>query len=91
MFQLVSSNNLRLRVLRGHHDDIEHLGKHKTMDLIRQRFCWPGMTADIEGYIRYCHRCIMRKAPDPLRAPLVPILANEPLELLTIDFLSLEK
>ena len=49
------------------------------------------MAADIEGYIRDCQRCIVRKAADPPRVPLVPILATEPLELLAIDFLSLEK
>ena len=80
VFQLVLSSDLRLRVLRGLDDDIEHLGKDKTIDLIRQRFFWPGMTADIEGYMRYCHRCIMHKAADPPRAPLVTILATKPLE-----------
>ena len=90
VFQLVTSD-LRLRVLRGLHDNIEHSDKDKTIDLIRQRFYWPGMTTDIECYICYCHRCIMRKAADPPHAPLVPILATESLELLTIDFLSLEK
>ena len=38
VFQLVLSSDLRLRVLRGLHDDIEHLGRDKTIDLIRQRF-----------------------------------------------------
>ena len=91
MFQLVLPSDLRLRVLRGLYDDIGHSGRDKTIDLIRQRFYWPGMTADIEGYIRDCQRCIMPKAADPPRAPLVPIIATEPLELLAIDFLSLEK
>ena len=33
----------------------------------------------------------MRKTADPLQAPLVPILTTEPMELLAIDFLSIEK
>ena len=76
VFQLVSSSYLRLRVLRGHHYDIEHLGKDKTIDLISQRFYWPGMTDDIEGYIRYCHRRIMRKAADPPLNPWSSLLST---------------
>ena len=91
VFQLVLPGDLRLLVLRGLHDDIGHLGRGKTIDLVHQSFCWPGMTADIEGYIPDCQRCIMRKAADPPHALLVPILATEPLKLLAIDFLSLEK
>ena len=38
VFQLVLSSDLRLRVLRGLHDDIEHLGRDRTIHLIRLRF-----------------------------------------------------
>ena len=37
VFQLVLPRDLRLRVLRGLHDDIGHLGRDKTIDLVRQR------------------------------------------------------
>ncbi|CAB3989530.1 Hypothetical predicted protein [Paramuricea clavata] len=89
--QLVVPRAMRKRVLCGLHDDVGHLGRDKTIDLVCQRFYWPGMTADIEVHIRDCHRCLLRKAADPPRSPLVPILASEPMELLAIDFLSIEK
>jgi hypothetical protein len=56
--------------------------RDKTVDQVCQRFNWPGMTADIEAHIRDCHRCLLRKVADPLRSPLVPILASEPMEVL---------
>ena len=89
--QSVLPNSLKPRVLQGFHNELGHLGRDKTLDLIRQRFCWPGMEKDVEKHIASCDRCIKRKSPDPPRAPMVPILAGEPMELLAIDFLSLEK
>ncbi|KAL9972949.1 hypothetical protein ACROYT_G019349 [Oculina patagonica] len=49
------------------------------------------MEKEVDRHIASCERCIKRKSPDPPRAPMVPILAREPMELLAIDFLSLEK
>ena len=89
--QLVLPAAMRTRVLQGLHDDVGHLGRDKTLDLLRARFCWPSMARDVDTHIRNCERCIKRKAPDPPKAPMVPIIASEPMELLAIDFLSLEK
>ena len=89
--QLVLPAAARPQVLRGLHDDMGHLGRDKTLDLVRSRFCWPSMAQDVDTHIRNCERCIKRKAPDPPKAPMVPILASEPRELLAIDVLSLEK
>ena len=77
--------------LKGLHDDTGHLGKDKTLDLLGQRFYWPGMTRDVESYINSCERCIKRKTPDPPHALLFPIFTTEPMELLAMDFLSIER
>ena len=89
--QLVLPNSLKPPLLQGFHNVLGHLGRDKTLDLIRERFCWPRMEKDVNRHIASCNRCIKRKSPDPPRAPMVPILAREPMELLAIDFLSLEK
>lgn len=68
------------------HDDMGHLGIDRTLDLVRARFYWPRM-ADVEEMIRTCGRCVRRKTPP---APLVNITTSRPLELLCMDFLSLE-
>ena len=89
--QLVIPFQWRDRVLRGLHDDVGHLGRDKTLETVRRRFYWPSMTRDIDWYVSWCERCIRRKAPDPTRAPMIPIKTTEPLELLAMDFLQLEK
>ena len=77
-------------MLQGFHNKLGHLGRDKTLDLILHRF-WPGMKKDVDRHIASCDRCIKRKSPDPSKAPMVPIPAREPMELLAIDLLSLEK
>jgi len=36
-----------------------------------------------------CKQCVLRKAPNPRPAPLTPILTSAPLELLSVDFLTI--
>ena len=48
------------------------------------------MTNDIDEWIKGCKRCVTRKSPTNIRDPLVSIETSEPLELVCMDFLSLE-
>ena len=48
------------------------------------------MTADVEEKIRKCGRCLRRKAPTNIYAPLVNIITTEPLQLVSMDYLTLE-
>ena len=68
-----------------------HPGKDRTLSLLRDRFYWPGMYKDAESWIEQCGRCLRRKTPTNQRAPLVPIVTSSPLELVCMDFLTLEK
>lgn len=90
-FQLVLPAEFCNQALRGLHDDVGHPGRDRTLDLVRSRFYWPFMATHIEKYVAHCERCIRRKAPDPPRAPMKSFIAKEPMELLAMDFLSLEK
>ena len=47
------------------------------------------MVADVEKYVQTCSRCIQRKTPAP-KAPLVPIVTSQPLEVVSMDHLTLE-
>ena len=51
---------------------------------------WPGMSNDVDECIKNCPRCIRRKTPANSRAPLVNIATTQPLELVCVDFLTLE-
>ncbi|XP_061590121.1 uncharacterized protein LOC133455211 [Cololabis saira] len=67
-----------------------HMGIERTLDLVRTRFFWPKMAAAVQHKIKTCDRCIRRKALPEKAAPLVNIKATRPLELVCMDFLSLE-
>ena len=73
------------------HDDMGHLGRDKTLSIAQERFFWVGMTRDIEQKVKTCKRCLCAKAPNlPDKAPLVNIVTSRPLELVCMDFMSLE-
>ena len=57
--------------------------------LLRDQFYWPTMIEDIEYHIKSCHRCLRFKT-QPERAELNPIIATRPLELVHIDYLTIE-
>ena len=78
-------------VLHYLHDCFGHQGRDRTTSLVKERFFWPGMTKDIEQWIANCGRCIRRKSPTNTRAPLVNISTTEPLELVCIDYMKLER
>ena len=73
----------------GCHDDVGHQGILRTLSLLRERFYWPGMQEEATQHVLKCSRCLRRKTP-PQVAPLQPILVTQPLELVHMDYLSLE-
>lgn len=89
-YQLVLPEKLRSRVLESLHDEMGHMGIERTLDLVRSRFYWPRMAAAVEQKVKTCGRCVRRKAHPEKAAPLVNIQTTRPLELVCMDFLSLE-
>lgn len=90
--QLVLPQTLQRGVLTALHSESGHLGFERTFSLIRQRFYWPRMFQDVKMWCERCERCCLRKTPTAgLKAPLVSIHTNAPMELICIDFLTLEK
>ena len=89
--QLVLPLHFRSIILKQLHDDLGHQGRDRTLSLVRSRFYWPGLENDVEEKIKNCGRCIRRKTPVKPSAELVNINSSQPMELLCIDFLSLER
>ena len=87
--QLVLPECRKTEVLRALHDDAGHQGSDKTLSLLKERFFWPGMTAEVAKYVAECGRCVRFKKRAPV-APLVPILTTEPLELVSTDFVKVD-
>lgn len=87
--QIVLPYSLRKTVLEYLNSDMGHQGREKTIGLIQDIFFWFGMTRDIENFVKSCSRCILRKSQTE-KAPLVNITTTQPLEMISIDFLTLE-
>ena len=49
---LVIPQSHRQRAIEGCHDQVGHLGQDMVLDLLRDRFYWPGMQADVVSYIK---------------------------------------
>ena len=88
--QLILPQACKGSVLKSLHDDMAHLGRDRTLDLVRSRFFWPNMAADVISYVATCDRCLRRKVITEDRAGLVNIETSRPMELVCIDYLSLE-
>ena len=89
LWQLTVPKAYRSRALAGCHDDVGHQGGMRTLSLLRERFFWPGMQSEAIQHVLKCTRCLRRKTPSHV-APLQPIHVTQPLELVHMDYLSLE-
>ena len=89
LWQLVVPKAYRSRALAGCHGDVGHQDRMGTLSLLRERFFWPGMQTEAIQHVLKCTRCLRRKTPSHV-APLQPIHVTQPLELVHMDYLSLE-
>ena len=88
-FQFVLPTIYRKQALEACHDGIGHLGIQRTEALLKDRFYWRNMDNDIVDYIKTCPQCLQFKAV-PERAELNPIMATRPMELVHIEYLTIE-
>ena len=75
--------------LNGCHWDAGHQGCNHTLSLLQEHFWWPGMAKQMRQVIKACRHCLQYEGSTP-KAPLCPIVATTPLDLLHVDFTSIE-
>lgn len=79
----------RLSLLRIFHDEHDHLGVDKTLELIRKHFWFPSLKSFVQKYVAHCLICITHKKIP--RAPNQPIHSWEkpdnPFEVIHVDAL----
>ena len=79
----------RTMALNGVHQDAGHQGQQRTLAVMQEWFWWPLMVEDCKTLVRGCPRCRAFEGAIP-KAPLCPIMAHTPLELVHVDFTSVE-
>ena len=75
--------------LNGIHRDAWHQGQARTLALAQERSWWPTLVEDCKAIIRGCPHCCTFKGAIP-KALLCPIRVYTPLELVYMDFTSIE-
>ena len=75
--------------LNGCHQDAGHQGHDCTLSLLQDCFWWPGMAKKMRQTIRACTCCLQYEG-GLHKAPLCPIVATAPLDILHVDFTSIE-
>ena len=89
---MVVPKEFRGVVYRELHVKMGHLGADRVLQLARERFYWVGMERDIREFISKRCSCLRDKKPRlQTRAPMQSIESSSPWELLSVDFLELEK
>ena len=78
-----------IAALNGCHIDGGHQGYNHTLSLLRVCFWWPGMINQMQKSIKNCMQCLQHEG-ELLRVPLHSIVATAPLDLLHVDFTSIE-
>lgn len=89
----VPHGDLRKQIMKAFHNDVlaGHGGVTKTLQRIKSRFYWPGMTKEITQYVRKCP-CNLNKAGKVTRhAPLNPVKIGKPFESWVIDHIVMPK
>ena len=88
-------NCLRTYLIREVHDQIStaHPGRDKTYRLLKDRYYWRGMLADVDRYVRNCHPCKRALSPrDKTPGLLQPLPVPErPWQHISMDFVSFNK
>ena len=79
----------RTAALNGCHQDAGHQGCDCTPSLLQKHFWWPGMAKQMRQVIKTYRCCLQYEGSTP-KAPLCPIVATFPLDLLHADFISIE-
>ena len=79
----------QIATLNGCHPDAGHQACDHNLSSLQECFWWPGMAKQMGQSIRACTCCLQYEGGFP-KVPLCPIVATSPLNLLHVDFTSIE-
>ncbi len=85
--RIVVPRSQRRKLLQIAHEDSGHQGMERTLSRLTEMAYWVGMARDVAKHCQTCRKCQVTKAPKPQPAPLQPIIASRPWELVAVDIL----
>ena len=85
--QMVLPIKYQAQVLHLLHDALDHQGIERTIAFCWEQFYWNTMFQDVTKYVKECPQCqIVKGDYTDLNTILGVIIANNPMDLLCIDF-----
>ena len=90
-FVIPNDTSLKLKVLAENHDSkvAGHFGQYKTLERLRQNFCWSRMDEDCKDYVRSCDVCQRDKTSRRKKYGLLQPLdiPHQPWRSISMDFI----
>ena len=86
-YLIVVLQSLKKTFLAIAHNQSGHQGISHTLSSLLEIAYWVGMSSDVTRYCKYCATCQTTKALPNHPAPLWPVIASRPWELVAIDIL----
>ena len=87
--QFVLPEKFRKKAMEACHNDAGHFGLERSLNLLKDRFYLPNMATGVERHIKKCDGCLRFKA-QPQRVKLHLLQATLPMEVIHVDFLTIE-
>ena len=86
-YLIVVPQSLQKTFLRLAHDESGHQGIDRTLSRLLDIAYWVGMSKSVVRHCTFCVKCQQSKAPPTNPAPLQPIIATQPWEMVAVDVL----
>lgn len=74
----------RVAILTQAHEDLGHKGEQAVFELVRLRFYWPHLRADVHHHVASCHECQIRNTKR-MEVPITISMPTTPFEKVYID------
>ena len=89
---VLKDEELRAEVIQLHHDvpAVEHGGRWKMVELVTRNYWWPGVTRDVEKYIKGCDLCqrMKNRTEKPAGKLKLSEVPQKTWTHLTVDFIT---
>lgn len=86
---VVIPDSMRVPLITAFHDQLGHPGRGATLKMLRTRYYWPGMQADVFDYVAQCHECTLSKPPLRHRTARARAIGSYPSDLWYVDIVDM--